>query len=148
DLDAGFAEAETIIEGTYRTGAQEQLYIEPNGMIALPGCGDFSDGVTVYGSMQCPYYVVKALEKLFGLARERIRVVQTTTGGGFGGKEEYPSLVAGHAALLARKAGVPVKLIYDRHEDLLATTKRHPSIITHRAGLRRDGTLCALDIDL
>src|SRR5262249_61713002 len=102
-----------------------QLYIEPNGVIALPSI-DGGAGVTVYGSMQCPYYVSRALCVLFGLPREQVRVVQTTTGGGFGGKEEYPSLIAGHAALLARKAGRPVKLVYERPEDLIATPKRPP----------------------
>ncbi len=82
-----------------------------------------TDGVTVWGSMQCPYYVHKALVKLFGLPEEKIRVIQTETGGGFGGKEEYPSLIAGHAALLAWKSGKPVKMIYDRAEDMVATTK-------------------------
>jgi CO/xanthine dehydrogenase Mo-binding subunit len=76
-----------------------------------------------------------------------VRVVQTETGGGFGGKEEYPSMIAGHAALLALKAGRPVKLVYDRVEDLVATTKRHPSIVRHRTGVRRDGTITAMDID-
>jgi CO/xanthine dehydrogenase Mo-binding subunit len=148
DLDAGFARAERIVEGTYRTGAQEQLYIEPNGMIALPGAPDAPDGVTVYGSLQCPYYVVRALRLLFGLEEAKVRVVQTTTGGGFGGKEEYPSIIAGHAALLARKAQRPVKLIYDRHEDLIATTKRHPSLVHVRTGLMGDGTITAVDVDL
>lgn len=148
DLDGAFARADVVVEGTYRTGAQEQLYIEPNGVIALPGAGAHADGITVYGSMQCPYYVVRALRQLTGLPEEKVRVVQTTTGGGFGGKEEYPSLIAGHAALLARKAGAPVKMVYDRHEDLIATTKRHPSIIRHRTALRRDGTILAIDIDL
>ena len=83
-------------------------------------------GVTVWGSMQCPYYIHKALAGLFGSAAEKIRVVQMETGGGFGGKEEYPSIIAGHAALLAWKSGRPVKLIYDRAEDMVATTKRHP----------------------
>ncbi len=81
--------------------------------------------------MQCPYYVHRALTVLLGLPGDKVRVVQTETGGGFGGKEEYPSMIAGHAALLARKAGRPVKLIYDRVEDMVATTKRHPAIIRH-----------------
>jgi CO/xanthine dehydrogenase Mo-binding subunit len=148
DLEAGFKRAEIVVEGTYRTGAQEQLYIECNGAIALPECNGDGDGVTVYGSMQCPHYVARALRVLFGLPDEKVRVIQTTTGGGFGGKEEYPSLVAGHAALLARKAGRPVKLVYERHEDLIATTKRHPSIIRHRTGLMCDGTITAMEIDL
>jgi CO/xanthine dehydrogenase Mo-binding subunit len=148
DLDAGFARAERVVEGTYRTGAQEQLYIEPNGVIALPEAPGAPDGVTVLGSMQCPHYVARALRVLFGLPDERVRVVQTTTGGGFGGKEEYPSIIAGHAALLARKAGRPVKIIYDRHEDLVATTKRHPSIVHVRTGLLCDGTITAVAVDL
>ncbi len=98
--------------------------------------------------MQCPYYVHKALKGLFGLGDDRIRVIQTATGGGFGGKEEYPNVIAGHAALLARKAGQPVKIVYDRHEDMLATTKRHPARVRHRTGVRRDGTLVAQDIDI
>jgi CO/xanthine dehydrogenase Mo-binding subunit len=145
----GFALAEVIVEGEYRTGHQEQLYIETNGVIALPGNGvpDDVDGITVYGSMQCPYYVHRALTVLLGLGAEQVRVVQTETGGGFGGKEEYPSMIAAHAALLARKSGRPVKLIYDRVEDLVATTKRHPAIIRHKTGVTRDGRLTAVDIE-
>ena len=118
DVDAVWEDADLVVEGTYETGAQEQLYIEPQGMIAEAG----PEGVTVWGSMQCPYYVHKALVPIFGLPKERVRVVQTETGGGFGGKEEYPSLLAAHAALLAWKAGRPVKMVYDRAEDMAATT--------------------------
>ena len=146
DLDAGMAAADEIIEGEYRVGAQEQLYIEPNGVIAVPA--DDGQGVTVYGSMQCPYYVHRALTVLLGFPDERVRVVQTETGGGFGGKEEYPSMIAGHAALAALKARRPVKLVYDRGEDMLATTKRHPGVIRHRTGVTRDGRLTAMDIDV
>ena len=111
DVDAAFRTAAQVIEGEYHTGAQEQLYIEPNGMLAV---ADAQAGVTVWGSMQCPYYIHRALAGLFDLPSERIRVVQMETGGGFGGKEEYPSILAGHAALLAWKSGRPVKMVYDR----------------------------------
>ena len=144
DLAQGFRDAAHVIEGEYRTGHQEQLYIETNGVIAVPGDGT----ITVYGSLQCPYYVHKALVFLMGLPASRVRVVQTETGGGFGGKEEYPSMLACHAAILARKTGRPVKMIYDRVEDLLATTKRHPAIITHRTGVARDGRLTAMEVDV
>ncbi|RMD96064.1 MAG: xanthine dehydrogenase family protein molybdopterin-binding subunit [Deltaproteobacteria bacterium] len=86
-LEAGFAAAERVIEGRYRTGAQEQLYIEPNGMIAIP---DGEGGITIKGSMQCPYYVHRAVVVLLGLPPEKVRVIATYPGGGFGGKEEYP----------------------------------------------------------
>jgi CO/xanthine dehydrogenase Mo-binding subunit len=144
DIDEGFAAADRIIEGEYRVPHQEQLYIEPQGMIAIPG----DDGMTVMGSMQCPYYVHKALKQLFNLSDERAIVIQTTTGGGFGGKEEYPSMIAAHAALLAQKSGRPVKIIYDRAEDIAATTKRHPGVIRHRTGVTREGRLTAADIDI
>ena len=144
DVERGLREAEVVVEGEYRTGHQEQLYIETNGVIAVPGDGH----ITVYGSLQCPYYVHKALCVVTGLPHHRVRVVQAETGGGFGGKEEYPSVLACHAAVLAMKTGRPVKMIYDRVEDLLATTKRHPSIIRHRTGLTRDGRLVAMDIDV
>jgi len=144
NVDAVWPTADFIVEGEYETGAQEQLYIENNGAIAI---ANPADGVTVWGSMQCPYYVHKALIKLFGLPEEKIRVIQTETGGGFGGKEEYPSMIAGHAALLAWKSGKPVKLIYDRAEDMVATTKRHPSRTRHQTAVTKDGKLLGMKID-
>src|SRR4051794_3423798 len=144
DIDSAWSSAAFIVEGEYETGAQEQLYIEPQGVIAKASPGE---GVTVWGSLQCPHYVHKALLALFGLPKDRIRVVQTETGGGFGGKEEYPSMIAAHSALLAWKSGKPVKMIYDRAEDMLATTKRHPSRTIHRTGVTRDGKLVAMQID-
>ena len=144
NVDRAWSNAALIVEDEYETGAQEQLYIENNGAIAV---ANPADGVTVWGSMQCPYYVHKALVKLFDLPEEKIRIIQTETGGGFGGKEEYPSLIAGHAALLAWKAGKPVKLIYDRAEDMVATTKRHPSRTRHKTAVDGDGKLLAMEID-
>lgn len=145
DVARGFAESELVIEGEYRTGSQEHAYIETNGVIAVPAEGG---GVTVYGSLQCPYYVHKALRVLLGLPPEKVRVVQVETGGGFGGKEEYPSMIAGHAALLALKSGRPVKIVYDREEDMAATTKRHPSIVRWKSGVTREGRLRAMEIDV
>ncbi|HEV8481570.1 MAG TPA: xanthine dehydrogenase family protein molybdopterin-binding subunit [Candidatus Eisenbacteria bacterium] len=133
-----------LVEGTYRTGHQEQLYIENNAMMA-ERTGD--GGLLVRGSLQCPYYVHKALMRVFGLPAEKVRVVQTVTGGGFGGKEEYPSVIGAHAALLAWKSGKPVKIVYDRLEDIAATTKRHPSVTRIRSLVDKDGSLLALDID-
>jgi CO/xanthine dehydrogenase Mo-binding subunit len=145
DLEGGFARADLILEGEYRVGHQEQLYIENNAMIAVPR---EDGGVAVHGSLQCPYYIHKALKRSLRLSDEQARVVQAETGGGFGGKEEYPSILALHAALLARRTGKPVRMIYDRHEDLAATTKRHPAVVTHRTGVKADGTLVAQDIEV
>ncbi|WP_263383336.1 xanthine dehydrogenase family protein molybdopterin-binding subunit [Granulicella arctica] len=144
DLESIFAEADFIVEGEYRTGAQEQLYIENNGIIA-----EYSPeaGVTVQGSMQCPYYLVHALTLVFNLPAEKCRVIQTETGGAFGGKEDFPSVIGSHAALLAMKSGHPVKICYDRAEDMAGTTKRHPSRTRHRTAVSKDGKLLGGEIE-
>ncbi|HEX9668488.1 MAG TPA: xanthine dehydrogenase family protein molybdopterin-binding subunit, partial [Thermoanaerobaculia bacterium] len=144
DVEAALAAADVVVEGTYRTGHQEHIYIECQAMTAWE-----EDGVLVAaGSMQCPYYVHKSLVHALGLPADGVRVRATVVGGGFGGKEDYPSLIALHAALLARAAGRPVRLAYDRHEDIVATTKRHPAEVRHRTGLHRDGTLTAVDVEV
>lgn len=144
DPSAAFSRADLVVEGTYRTGAQEHAPIETNGMLAIPA----ADGLRLVGSLQCPFFVRRAVSVALGLPPERVRVVQAETGGGFGGKEDYPSLVAVHAALLARKAGRPVRILYGRREDMWATTKRHPSIVRHRTALRRDGRIVAMEVDI
>ncbi|MDE2292834.1 MAG: xanthine dehydrogenase family protein, partial [Elusimicrobia bacterium] len=145
DAAAALAKADVVVEGVYRTPHQEQAYIEPQGMAAWFA----EDGtLTVQGSLQCPYYIHKALQPLFALPADKVRVIHAATGGGFGGKEEYPNMLAGHAALLALKAKRPVKMVYDRAEDMLATTKRHPAVVRHRTGLTRDGKLVAQEIDV
>jgi len=144
DVEGVWAKADYIVEGEYRTGAQEQLYIENNGMIAS---FDPQQGITVWGSLQCPYYVHKALMTLCNLPADKVRVVQMETGGAFGGKEEYPSMIAAHAALLAVKSGRPVKMIYDRMEDMAATTKRHPSRTRHRTAVSGDGKILGGEIE-
>ena len=145
NVDGVWATAAHIVTGEYRTGAQEHLYIENNGMIA--GYSD-QDGLTVWGSLQCPFYVHKSLVAVFDLPAEKVRVIQTETGGAFGGKEDYPSIIAAHAGLLARKARRPIKMVYDRMEDLAATTKRHPSRTRHRTAVDKDGKLLAMEIEL
>jgi CO/xanthine dehydrogenase Mo-binding subunit len=145
DVEAGFAEADLVVEGTYRTSHQEHIYLEPQAMIAVPRA---DGGVTLHGSMQCPYYVHAALKRALKLDAEHCVVVQEETGGGFGGKEEYPSGPAIHAAMLALTVGRPVRLIYDRREDISASTKRHPAVIRYRTGVTREGRLVAQDIDI
>ncbi len=144
ELEAAMAGADRVLEGTYHTGAQEQMYIEPQAMMATLDGGI----MRIAGSMQCPYYVHKAMKVLLGCDAEQVVVTQTVTGGGFGGKEEYPSMLAAHCALLAQASGAPVKMVYDRDADIAATTKRHPSRVHHRLGLRADGTIAAIDVDV
>jgi CO/xanthine dehydrogenase Mo-binding subunit len=145
DAARAMAAADLVIEDTYRTGHQEQLYIENQAMIAVPRP---DGGIEIHGSMQCPYYVHTGLKRVLGIDDVRAVVIQEETGGGFGGKEEYPTIVAVHAALLAQRVGKPVRMIYDRHEDLAATTKRHPSVVRSRFGVTREGRLLAQEIEV
>lgn len=144
EVERALAEAPRVIDGVYETGAQEHVYLETQGMLAW----DDEGVITVAGSMQCPYYIVDAFEHALGRPRETVRIIQAATGGGFGGKEEFPSGIALHAALLTMKAGRPVKLIYDRAEDMEVSTKRHPSRIRHRTGVDHDGRLLVQDIEV
>ncbi|RPH34726.1 MAG: aldehyde oxidase, partial [Chloroflexi bacterium] len=145
DADAGLAAADIVVEGEYRVGHQEQLYIENQAMIALPRP---DGGIEIHGSMQCPYYIHGALKRALNLTDAQAVVIQAETGGGFGGKEEYPSIIALHAALLAQRVGKPVRMIYDRHEDISATTKRHPAVVRYRSGVTSDGELVAQEIEV
>jgi CO/xanthine dehydrogenase Mo-binding subunit len=145
DVDAVWSQADRVLEGEYATGAQEHLYIENNGAIATYSA---SEGLTVWGSLQCPFYVHKSLVKVTGLPEDKVRIVQVETGGAFGGKEDYPSMIGAHAALLAMKSGRPVKIVYDRAEDMAATTKRHPSRVRHRTAVTRDGKLLGAEIEI
>lgn len=145
DVAAELAKSDIVLDEVYRTGAQEHVYIEPNGIIAWWD----QAGVTITGSLQCPYYVHKAVKAAFKLPADSwVNVIQDTTGGGFGGKEEFPSVLALHAALVSRKAGgIPTRLIYDREEDMVCSTKRHPSETHIKIGAMRDGTLRAFECD-
>lgn len=143
--DDALARADRIIEGTYRTGHQEHLYLEPNGIVAVPRA---AGGIEIFGSLQCPFYIHRALANGLGLSPGDVVVRQVATGGAFGGKEDFPSVLALHAALLARAAGAPVRMIYERSEDILGTTKRHPSRVHWRSGVMKDGTIVASEVDL
>ena len=104
--------------------------LNANGMVAMPE----GPGVVVYGSMQCPFYVQKAVASALGCDLNHARIVQTVTGGGFGGKEDAPSAPGAQAALLARATGRPVRFIFTREEDMAVMSKRHPGRIRMRTG--------------
>ena len=145
DVERGFAKADVIVEAEYATGYQEHAYIEPQAAIGVPGeLGSMS----VYASAQCPFYIQGAVAKVMGLPLSKVRVVQTATGGAFGGKEDVPSLIGSHAALMAHAVRRPVKLVLDRGEDLLTTSKRHPSRVRYRTGATSDGRITAIEAEV
>ena len=143
DVDAGFDAADIIVEREFRTHHQEHCYLEPLAALAVP---EDNGSMTVYGTMQCPFYVQKAVARVLGLPLASVRVIQTVTGGGFGGKEDAPSEICACAALAAWKTGSAVKLVYSREEDFLRSSKRHPMHVSFKLGVTRDGTFTAAKI--
>ncbi|WMJ79757.1 xanthine dehydrogenase family protein molybdopterin-binding subunit [Clostridium sp. MB40-C1] len=138
------AKSEYIIEGEYETGYQEHIYLEPQGAIGL-----YKEGkVTVYATMQCPYYVKGAVEKCLGFPEDKVQIIQTVTGGGFGGKEDFPSLLGCHVACAALKAKKPVQLVLDRNEDVAVTPKRHPSKIKLKSYIDKNHKILGMDVDI
>ncbi len=143
DIDKALEEADRVFVETFQTGYQEQAYIETQGLIAYPQDGR----MTVRGSLQCPYYVHGAVAKALGYDAKSVQVIQDVTGGGFGGKEAFPSILACQVAVAAKKANKPVKVIFDRREDMEFTSKRHPSICTYKIAVK-DGKITGMDIDV
>ncbi len=143
-IDRGFAKSRYIIEAEFITPVQEHYYLEPQGCIAIPK----SDGIEIHGSLQCPYYIQKAVAVVLGLPLEKVVVIQSPTGGGFGGKEDIPSELAARSAVAAMRLKRPVKMIYNRHDDVQLTSKRHPFQMHYKVGVSDDGKLLAAEIQL
>ncbi len=140
DLAQGFAQAEVIVEHTYRTARAEHAFLEPECSVAVPG----ADGrITVYVGSQIPFEDRRQVAEALGLPESRVRVVHTETGGTFGGKEDIAGQI--HAALAAWVTRRPVKLVYTRPESIIAHPKRHPTVIRLKTGATREGKLVALE---
>ena len=144
DVDAAFEEADNVYEEVFETGLQEHIYLETNGMIA-----SYEDGkMHIHGSLQCPYYVHTAVVRATGLAPENVIVRQDVTGGGFGGKEDFPSTLACQVAVAAFKAeGKKVRVVFERQEDTISTSKRHPSFCTYKVAVK-DSKITGIHADI
>lgn len=128
-----FKDADKIITYDYETGYQEQAYIEPQGFLGYP---EKENKVTLIGSIQCPYYVKNAVIQALNADQDDVRVIQPSIGGAFGGKEEFPSLIACQLAVAVNKIKKPIQLLYEREEDMSCTTKRHPAKIHFEMALK------------
>ena len=145
DLASAREHAEVVIDETYHIGGQEHAYLETQGCLVVP---DPEGGVTIHSSCQCPFYVRSSVARVLGVPLGFVRVVQSPTGGGFGGKEDYPSEVAACAALLAMETRRPVRLVLPRELDAQASTKRHRMVIHHRIYASAVGRLLGAEVDI
>jgi CO/xanthine dehydrogenase Mo-binding subunit len=138
DLEAGFAEADEIVEGRYVADMSHPVPIEPHAVIAQWE----GDRVTVWSTTQTPFPARNGLTRTLELPESAVRVVVPHLGGGFGGKCEFH--FEAHVAALARATRRPVRLVFDRRQEFTATDMaRHGIIATFRTGVRRDGTIVA-----
>jgi len=144
DVKKGFDESEVVVENEYRTGSADHAYIEPEVALAIPE----HDGITVIGSLQCPFAVELACRKVLGNTVKNVRVVQAVTGGGFGGKEDSPNEYCARAALSAVLTGKPVLINHTRRESMIGHPKRHPSIIRRKMGASKDGLIKAVEAEI
>jgi CO/xanthine dehydrogenase Mo-binding subunit len=145
DPDEALGNAFQVIEGEYRTGAQEHMYSEPQGAYAR---WESPDVLSIYTASQWPYHVRKTVCDAIGSAPGSVHVKASESGMALDGKLWYPSIVAAHAALVARATRRPVKLLYTREEDFLFTSKRTPAYFKHVSGLDRDGHLTAMKVQI
>lgn len=144
DVDAAFAQADSVYEEIFSTGCQEHAYLETQGMMAELE----TDGrIFLHGSMQNPYYVQNAVIRALGCGPEDIHVRQDVTGGAFGGKADFPSILGCQVAVAAKFAGKPVRCVFDRREDMAFTSKRHPVRSVYRIAVK-DKRVTAMDITL
>ncbi|WP_076411709.1 xanthine dehydrogenase family protein molybdopterin-binding subunit [Shewanella sp. UCD-KL12] len=142
DIDKGFEQAVTIIEDRCSTSYQEHLYLETQGLIGYPKAGK----IVIEGSMQCPWDVHRCVANVLG--HEDVRVIQCTTGGGFGGKEDFPNVLAGPLAVAVERLQKPISITFNRTEDIAFTTKRHPVEFNYRTGVDKHGKIVAMDLRL
>jgi xanthine dehydrogenase molybdenum-binding subunit len=139
DVDQAMAEAEIVVEGTYRTQSTSPLALEPRYSVA-----QWTDGyLTVWKASRNVYGDRNRLAKVFGIPHEQVRVIGPYLGGGFGSKDE--TRLAAITALLARKAGRAVRMGYSREEELGCGKWRHATVTRLRMGLKRDGSIAAID---
>jgi CO/xanthine dehydrogenase Mo-binding subunit len=127
---------------TYSTSPIEHGALEPEG-----GRAEWHDGrIIIYACTQNPHYDQSDLARLLGLPEEKIRVIQTDTGGGFGGKLDLS--VQSYLALAVYHLKRPVRLVYTREESFLSTAKRHPLRIDYESGMDGQGKLTAIKVDI
>jgi xanthine dehydrogenase large subunit len=144
EVEAVWQRCDVVVEGTVDSGAQEHLYLETQGSLAVPG---ERGSVRVISSTQSPTGVQRVIARILGLAMHQVEVEVTRLGGAFGGKEDQATAWAALAALGAVRCRAPVKLVLHRHEDMVCTGKRHPYSSDYRIGMSANGQVLAYQVE-
>lgn len=143
DIEAGFAQADVIVEGYYTTDAVEHAYLQPD---AALGYVDEEGRITVIAAPQWAHDDLHQLAHMLDLPRDRVREIVAAIGGAFGGREDmYVQHLAALAAYCVRQ---PVKLVWTREETTQCTGKRHPFYMRYKTGATKEGKLVALEAEI
>lgn len=143
DVEAAWSQCDVVIEGQTESGAQEHVYLETQGSLAIPR---ESGGVKVISATQSPGGIQRAVARVLGCPMHNVEVDVLRLGGAFGGKEEQATCWAAMAALAAWRLQRPVRLVLPRQEDIRMTGKRHPYSADFKLGLTRDGRILAYEV--
>ncbi len=141
DIDKAFADSDYVLEDKYQTQYTHHSYLEPHAVTAeyYP-----SGDVALWSSTQTPFYDKVCIAETIGVPVNKVRVIKPHVGGGFGGKADVHTLFP-ISALLSRMSGKPVQIAYTREEDIVSTTRRHPTIIEQKIGVKKDGRIMGFD---
>ena len=142
DVAQGFAQADFILERTFRTPCIEHSYLEPEAVLAEPA---EHGGVVVTGSVQNLFSSRRSVAAALGLDLNHVQILQATLGGSFGGKDEVMTVMCCRAALMALATGKPVKMVNSREESMLESYKRHPYVLYYKWGAKKDGSITAME---
>ncbi len=142
DIKEGFEEADVILERTYYTPFVDQAYIEPEVVISIPD--PYRNGIEIHGSIQNPYSIQENIAKVMNHKISEVKVIHSTIGGSFGGKDESVMMMAARTSILAEKTKRPVKMVLSREESMTESCKRHPYEMNYKIGAKKDGTIVAI----
>jgi len=143
DIEQGFESADVILKKTYYTPFVDQAYIEPEVILALPD--PYKPGIEIHGSIQNPYSIRQNVAKVMDLKISQVKVIHSTIGGSFGGKDESVMMMAARTAILAKKTKRPIKMVLTREESMLESCKRHAYELNYKIGAKKDGTIVAIE---
>ncbi len=141
NIEKGFAEADVILERTFETGFVEHAYIEPESVLVY--YDDVNCNITIRSCSQQGHMPREFVADCLQIPMNRVRAIQSTVGGSFGGKFEIVGMMSARAAMVLQKTGRPCRMTYTREESMAESAKRHPFCTTIRIGAKRDGTITA-----
>ncbi|MBZ9654271.1 xanthine dehydrogenase molybdopterin binding subunit [Phyllobacterium lublinensis] len=144
DVDTALASAPHVFSGKLHMGGQDHFYLETHIAYAIPG---ENGEMLVHSSTQHPTEVQHHVAGILGVHANAVECQVRRMGGGFGGKESQPTIIAGAAALVAAKTGKPCKMRLKRRDDMAGTGKRHDYVANWKVGVDNSGRILGLDVE-